>query len=118
MLDTVDAGLARVRAEAEDELPLPEGTTSLHFMQAIYRDPRQPMTRRMNAARAALPFEHPKLAVITTNHSFAAEMKTIARDRYPGGNVIDHRAEPKRIEGPPPEAEAKPPAVPLFRRRM
>jgi hypothetical protein len=50
MLDTVDAGLARVRAEAEDEIPLPEGATSLHFMQAIYRDPRQPMTRRMKAA--------------------------------------------------------------------
>ena len=38
--------------------------TSLDFLRAIYRDPSQPMHRRMRAAIAALPHEHPKLTAI------------------------------------------------------
>jgi hypothetical protein len=46
-----------------DELALPEGATSLDFLRAVYRSPQQPMPRRMRAAVAACPFEHPKLSV-------------------------------------------------------
>ena len=63
-----------------DEIELPEGATSLHFMHAIYRDPGQPMTRRMRAAVAALPFEHPKLSVnANTNLNFASQMEEVGR---------------------------------------
>jgi hypothetical protein len=82
----------------EDEVPLPADATSLYFMQAIYRDSRQPMQRRMRAAVAALPFEHPKLAVtVDASRAFAAQME--ARQRELGMSpVID--AVPKALPDP------------------
>ena len=59
--------------------------SSLDFLQSVYRDPCQPISRRMRAAVAALPFEHPKLAVTATfgpNSGFAARLETaIKRSR-------------------------------------
>jgi len=74
----------------EEEITLPPDATSLDVMQAIYRDPRQPLARRMRAAQAALPFEHPKLAVTTNVYSFASQMEEM---RIRGkSNVIDAKA--------------------------
>jgi hypothetical protein len=36
--------------EAEAELALPPGTTSVEFLSAVYRDAGQPMHRRLRAA--------------------------------------------------------------------
>ena len=55
-------GLALPKPEAEPSGP--EAETSLDLLQAIYRSPYEPIARRMRAAIAALPFEHPKLAVV------------------------------------------------------
>jgi len=41
-------------------------TSSLEFLRSIYSDPNEPIHRRLRAAIAALPFEHPKLAVTAT----------------------------------------------------
>ena len=49
--------------DAEPPLAFGANGTSLEFLQAIYRSKEQPMVRRMKAAIAALPYEHPKLAV-------------------------------------------------------
>lgn len=59
-----------------------EAGTSLEFLQAVYRDPGQPVSRRMRAAIAALPFETPKLSATATfsGDGFAARLEeAIAR---------------------------------------
>jgi hypothetical protein len=69
----------------DDSIELPSGASSLAFLQAIYRSKEQPMMRRMKAAIAALPYEHPKLAVtavLDSRDSFAAQLEgAIARSR-------------------------------------
>jgi hypothetical protein len=67
-----------------DHLPLPATkiTTrpagALAYLRSIYTDPRQETHVRMRAAIAALPFEHPKLAVtavIEGGADFAARLE-------------------------------------------
>ena len=41
---------------------VPPDIEPLEFLMAIYRDHRQPMSRRMRAAEAAAQYRHPKLA--------------------------------------------------------
>ena len=67
--------IEREETEMVDEITLPEGATSLVFMQAIYRDSRQPMTRRMRAAQSALPFEHAKLEITLDSDGFAKRLE-------------------------------------------
>jgi hypothetical protein len=43
-------------------LVVPPNTSPVEFWMAIYRDPRQPMNRRMRAAIEAAPYAHPKLS--------------------------------------------------------
>jgi hypothetical protein len=50
--------------KVEGQIQLSTNPTSLDLLQAIYRDPTQPIQRRMKAAAEALPFEHPKLGTI------------------------------------------------------
>jgi hypothetical protein len=51
--------------------------SSLDLLQAVYADPSQPLSRRMRAAIAALPFEHPKLSVTASinGEGFAAKLE-------------------------------------------
>src|ERR1700677_250830 len=100
MVDLYDA-LDRIEA-ADDWIELPPGASSLDFLQAIYRDTRQPLQRRMRAATAALPFEVPKLAVtaiVDAGADFAAKLER-ARLRSAGvieGRTIEARAEPPLV---------------------
>jgi hypothetical protein len=84
--------------EEPDTIFLPEGANSLEFLQILYRDPRQPMLRRLKAAIAALPFESPKLGVsvvIDASEDFAKRLDAaIARSM----RVIEARPEPKPPE--------------------
>src|SRR6516162_9539581 len=56
--------MAEPMLEALEEMEAPAtGRSSLDLLQAIYRCPDQPLSVRTKAAIAALPYEHPKLAV-------------------------------------------------------
>jgi len=107
-LDSVHAALARVAEEAEmvDEITLPEGATSLHFMQAIYRDGQQPMTRRMRAAQSALPFEHAKLEISLNSDGFANVLEE-AMVRL-GKTIVIDAAGHKAVESDGNAGEASP----------
>ena len=82
----------------EDVAPDVAGDSSLALLQAIYRSADQPMHRRMRAAIAALPHEHPKLAVTAQldGKSFAAELEA-ARNR--SGQVTVIRELPQPADG-------------------
>jgi hypothetical protein len=69
---------------------------SLELLQAVYRDPAEPLARRMRAAIAALPFERPKLAVTVTTSSedLAARLEAMRRRGSAQPKLIEHRAEP------------------------
>lgn len=43
-------------------LPVINGITPLQFFQLVYQAPEAPLAARMEAAKAAAPFMHPKLA--------------------------------------------------------
>ena len=70
-------------------------TAPVEFLQAIYRDHRQPMNRRMRAAIEAAPYVHPKLAatVLLNGEDFAQRLdKAIARSH---GRLIEAQVEPE-----------------------
>lgn len=77
----------------DDTAPDVQGNTSLDLLQAIYRSTDQPMHRRMRAAIAALPFEHPKLAV-TANVNTDGWGAKLEDARARAARVIEFRAGP------------------------
>ena len=54
------------RPSDEGQIKLAPGETSLSFLQRVYRGVTQPMSRRMQAAMAALPHEHQKFGAVAT----------------------------------------------------
>jgi hypothetical protein len=97
----VFADPAKLVVPEEKEPRAPEGAIALQLLQAVYRDPAQPLPVRIRCAVECLPFENPKLSAIgvsqLTGRDFAAALdRAIARSRP----VL---IEAKAVE--PPEAE-------------
>jgi len=94
MSETIYEKLDRIEAHAELE-PLP--TSSLAYLQSVYRDTALPIGTRMRAAGMALPFEHPKLSVVAAlkpNDGLAERLeRAIARSLQNGSFA------PRVIEG-------------------
>ena len=79
--------LSREKTAPEEVTP---GISPLEFLRAIYRDPSQPMERRMRAAIEATKYDHPRLAVVASVNAdgFAAKLEAaIARSRR--GTTLD-----------------------------
>jgi len=66
LIALIDLRPTRAVEEEEEVIELAPGETSLSFLQRVYRCVTQPMSRRMQAAMAALPHEHPKLGAVAT----------------------------------------------------
>ena|SRR5215468_4891067 len=68
----------------EEVIVLPENGTSLSLLQQVYRNPSLPLLTRIRAATAALPHEHPKLAVtaVINEGDFAVQLdRAVERSR-------------------------------------
>jgi hypothetical protein len=63
----------------DDELiELASDEKALAFLEKVYRNPRQPIERRIRCAVRALPYENPKLSAVALAsmdaHSFAKQL--------------------------------------------
>ena len=132
MRDTVDAALREIEEAADDaeRLEVADDATALDFLCAVYRNPAQPMARRMKAASEAAQYMHPTFkatAMVVANDSFAARLEAaIARSGLPKDRalLIEAPAEPEleaapKAELPPTGPSPTPMAAPFasFRRR-
>lgn len=85
------ANAAREKAIAES------GLTPLDYLLSVMRDETEEPTMRMDAAKAAAPFVHPKLAAIehtgemTLTHEQAlAELETVTKEVEERGGCRGH----------------------------
>jgi hypothetical protein len=86
VIDAINEALAKLEQQ-QDELA-PTGETGLALLQAIYRNPNQPLNARMRAAIEALPYENPKLSAVAHGHfegkDFATQLeRAIERSKQP-----------------------------------
>jgi hypothetical protein len=98
--------LADLQPERPREIELPANGTSLDLLRAVYRNPSLALPVRMRAAIAALPHEHPRLAVMAqiSEQSFAEvlERRLQNMERVSNGNGGTIEAKPV------PQVETKP----------
>jgi hypothetical protein len=90
LANNVDAVLDQI--EAQQTIELPENGTSLDLLQQVYSNPSLPLMTRIRAATAALPHEHPKLAVTTVVNAgdFADQLeKAIERSRKVSPTMVE-----------------------------
>ena len=99
----------------QQEIEMPADGISLDLLRAVYRSNQLPLTTRMRAAIAALPFEVPKLAVtaVVSEQDFATLLdRRLARIAEAKANAT----KPQMIDGEP-QVEAKPALPRLADRR-
>jgi hypothetical protein len=91
--------MEEMHSGADDVLAIPADATPLDFFCAIFRDPRQPIPRRMRAAEAALAFCHPKLSMNATidTDGFATRLEEMMERN--GLRTVMDAARPKAVEG-------------------
>jgi hypothetical protein len=74
-----------------DDLKPRDGRNSLAFMQAVYRDDDLPLSTRLKAAAAALPYEFPKLAVTALIQEGSSIAEKIERARKRSEAILEAR---------------------------
>jgi hypothetical protein len=78
MAETIDAVLDRIKAQQCDLNSMAGADNALSFLQAVYRDQRQPPPVRIRCATEALPYENPKLSAVAvtslTGNEFAMRL--------------------------------------------
>jgi hypothetical protein len=92
MPESVEAVLRRIEDQQQDSIAVSASANPLDFLMAIYRDPQQPMNRRLRAAIEAAPYMHPKLAVTASIHTqnFAVLLEArVQRVREAKAKLVD-----------------------------
>ena len=80
------------------EIEMPADGISLDLLKAVYRNNQLPLTTRMRAAIAALPFESPKLAVtaMVSEQDFATLLdQRLKRMEAMKADAIEARPQPQ-----------------------
>ena len=83
-------------------LQVPPDIEPLEFLMAIYRDHRQPMSRRMRAAEAAAQYRHPKLAATAVTNLNGQDFASLLERAIERSNGV---REVKQIRRALPEPE-------------
>ena len=82
--------------KVEREHSLGDDATPLDFLNAVYRDARQPISLRMRAAIAAAPYVHPKLSVVAQlGEGFAARLERAIKE---SGKAVVIDARPAKAD--------------------
>jgi hypothetical protein len=104
----------------QETLDLEPNATSLDLLRAVYRNPQIPLSVRMRAAMAAVPFESPKLAVtaVVSEQSFAELLERRLRNMERLANGRPTRVIEASTKAPTEAIETKPIAPKLNRRRI
>src|SRR5262245_16373021 len=93
MPEAISKVFNRIQDQVTEIVLGPEGI-SLDLLRAVYRNPSIPLSVRMRAAMACLPFETPKLAVTAQiNEQSYAELldRRLARLDEARRQVIEHQ---------------------------
>lgn len=97
-LEQIEEHKRKVEMMGEEEtIALNGNASSLDFMKAVYLNEGLPLGTRMRAATAALPFEHPKLAVnaIVEGTTFAEALdRAVKRSDAARMKVIEAKVQP------------------------
>ena len=109
------ANPANLEPKTDEAIEVAPDGTSLDLLRAIYRRADLPLSTRMRAASAALPHEHPKLAVtaMVTSDDFAIQLdRAVERSRKveakPITNVTATVSSPSNTPRPVTNGDGKP----------
>ena len=82
---------ANLEPKRDEAIEVAPDGTSLDLLRAIYRRADLPLSTRIRAATAALPHEHPKLAVtaMVTSGDFAIQLDRAIREKSASRNQAD-----------------------------
>jgi hypothetical protein len=72
------------------------GVTPVEFLEAVYMNPDLPLTVRIKAAVEALPYVHPKLAMVATANANGGDFGTMLERAIEASKAA--RQSPKIIE--------------------
>jgi len=105
---------SRNRRTRETVAAVKQGLTPLEYLMSVYQDPAVEIEHRIEAAKAAAPYVHPRLSTVQvqatadlrllTDEQLDAEVRELLRDPVIQGWFADKTADPAVLAGMRPAA--------------